>query len=202
MNADYLQPEGGYRFTQDSILLAGFAPPSLFGQAADLGAGSGVVGLEALTLGRLKGLERLYFVEASELYKNSLEENIKRHKILHQEAAEFHQIWNDWRNLSREHFNGPLDLIMVNPPYFPIGSSGLSTEGRHKARHEELGDVRELFAAAYGLLRSGGHLLLSWPRRRLSTMIDAARANGLTPLRLHFPPRLSCSLVLAELERD
>jgi tRNA1(Val) A37 N6-methylase TrmN6 len=76
---DYLQPERGYRFSQDSILLARWCPVRQTGRAADLGAGCGVVSLEALAFGRLEGLEELWLVEADQQFKKTLVANVERH---------------------------------------------------------------------------------------------------------------------------
>ncbi|MDR1298166.1 MAG: hypothetical protein LBO05_12540 [Deltaproteobacteria bacterium] len=74
---DYRQPPDGYRFSRDSILLARFARPVLArGRAADLGAGCGAVGLEALAAGRLRGLETLFMVEADRVFEECLAANV------------------------------------------------------------------------------------------------------------------------------
>jgi tRNA1Val (adenine37-N6)-methyltransferase len=201
MPDDYFQPEDGYRFSQDSIDLARFAPFDMPGQAADLGAGCGVVGLEALTMGRLKGLERLFFVEAQQLFSQSLKENLKRHKSLYPHGPELCEIWADWRTIGLQAFNGPLDLILANPPYFPPGASGPLTWARNLARHQILGDLEALFKAAFLLLRLHGRLMLCWPRKQLPKLIKDAHKASLVPLRFSVPSRPSSALVLCELEK-
>jgi tRNA1Val (adenine37-N6)-methyltransferase len=174
MADDYLQPVGGYRFTQDSLWLADFTPLKMSGQAADLGAGCGVVGLEALTLGRLTGLKRLFFVETDELFRSCLDQNLQRHRRQHPLGPKLSEIWADWRTLKPQHFSGPLDFIMVNPPYFPRGASGPTRESRNTARHETLGDLAALLRASSSLMRPNCRMVLSWPKQRLSALLEAA----------------------------
>jgi tRNA1Val (adenine37-N6)-methyltransferase len=195
---DYRQPEGGYRFSRDSVLLALFAPEELPGRAADLGAGCGVVGLEALARGRLKGLKALYLIEAAEVFREALMENAG--KAASPSGPAITPLMADWRRLGPDDLGGPLDHLLVNPPYFPVGSSGPARPDRHRARHETHGDLGDLFGTARRLLRPGGGLSLSWPRARLAVLVETAAASGWAPVRLKLPPRPGNGLVLAELK--
>jgi tRNA1Val (adenine37-N6)-methyltransferase len=220
LSEDYLQPEDGYRFSRDSILLARFTPKEQFGRAADLGAGCGVVGLEALAQGHLVGLSTLYLVEANDIFSTSLEENIRRAKKAQMEendlsaqngtektvqtgsqrkyAPELIALMADWRYLDQPDLGGPLDYLVVNPPYFPVGASGKVKEARHQARHETLGHLGDLFQAAKRLLAPGARLSLTWPRSRLTDLTKISVKYDFTALRFEFPPRPGLDLILAE----
>jgi tRNA1Val (adenine37-N6)-methyltransferase len=193
---DYQQPEGGYHFSRDSILLAEFTPAEMPGRAADLGAGCGVVGLEALAQGRLKNLSTLYLVEARAIFWEPLLENARLSS--RPWGPNIKPIMADWRHLSPESLGGPLDYLMVNPPYFPVGSSGQPKLERHLARHETLGDLDDLFLASLRLLANKGGLAISWPRSRLADLIKAASKAGFSPIRYQLPPWPGNSLILAE----
>jgi tRNA1Val (adenine37-N6)-methyltransferase len=197
---DWIQPEEGYRFSVDSILLASFAPFSLpGGKAADFGAGCGVVALEALVQGRLAGVKSLVFVEVMEYFRPSLEKNLKRAKKLLPNPPEFKIFWKDWRNISLEDLGGPLDYLTVNPPYRKP-DSGKEPKGTLKvARTEIMGGIIDLLQKGKSLLNPGGILTLSWPRARLPELLRTAEGLGLTLSYLEFPPRSKSKLVLAKL---
>jgi tRNA1Val (adenine37-N6)-methyltransferase len=195
---DYRQPEGGYRFSQDSVLLARFVPPLLEGRAADLGAGCGVVGLEALAQGRLGGLGTLFLIEAGRDFRDSLRENAARALASRPDGPEIVAIEADWRFLGPSALDGPLDFLVVNPPYHKGGSSGQARAGRLQARHETMGGLGDLFGAAGRLLRPLSPMALSFPRERLRDLVGAAAAAGFAASRFHMPPRRGLGLVLAE----
>jgi tRNA1Val (adenine37-N6)-methyltransferase len=200
LSDDYLQPRNGYRFSQDSPLLARWAPPRLLGRAADLGAGCGVVGLEALAAGRLQGLDELLFVEADPAFRESLSANVARASAAGAPALTV--IWADWRSLAPGDLRGPLDLILANPPHHPAGAGRPPARGRLMARHEILGRAADFLAASARLLAPGGRLLMSWPRRRLADVVGTARDLGLATARLATEPgRAGASLALLELVR-
>jgi tRNA1(Val) A37 N6-methylase TrmN6 len=191
-----MQPSQGYRFNSDSVLLARFLPEELPGRAADLGAGCGVVGLEALAQGHLRGLKTLYLVEAATLFRESLLSNIENFSLPH--GPKILPLMADWRFLSAESLGGPLDYLAVNPPYFQVGSSGQPKPGRNQGRHETMGDLGDLLKAARKLLAPGGGLAISWPRARLGRLVSLAGKVGFVPARFHFPPRKGSGLILAE----
>ncbi|MDR1545146.1 MAG: hypothetical protein LBU12_00195 [Deltaproteobacteria bacterium] len=202
---DYLQPASGGRFTEDSLLLARFLPEELDGRAADFGAGCGVVGLEALALGRLKGVKELFFVEAQAIFQSCLALNVERAAQRagdrRPDAPALRILEADWRALRPASFSGRLDLLAANPPYFPADASGPTRANRLGFRHETLGSLADLTLAAARLLAPGGRLCLSWPRRRLSVLTTAAAVAGLTAARFHLPPRAGATLILAEYVR-
>ncbi|MDR2443317.1 MAG: RsmD family RNA methyltransferase [Deltaproteobacteria bacterium] len=196
----YLQPERGYRFSEDSLILAHQAPACQTGLAADFGAGCGVVGIEALACGRLAGLERLWLVEIDPRFRPSLKENLRRLKV--QGSASLPKIgalWTDWRKLAPQDLGGRLDLILANPPYFPIGSSGPMEAGRQRARHATYGGIDGLLTASKSLLRPGGRLIVSWPRSKLGELTQKACALNFSVSKVHLPKRAKAGLTILEL---
>jgi tRNA1Val (adenine37-N6)-methyltransferase len=197
---DYLQPEKGYRFSADSIKLAAFLPLDLEGRAADLGAGCGVVALEALARGRLRGLSHIFLVERQESFRPYLEHNIRKA----QESSgpggpAFTALYRDWRHLRPDSLGGPLEAIFSNPPYFQAGQSrpSPSTE-RLEARQELFGDIASLMAASALLLRPGGRLFLSFPGRRMGSLLTAASQTSFRLRRMSLIGKDGL-LILAEL---
>ncbi len=171
------QPKDGYRFSADSLLLAEFADLRGGARAADFGAGCGVVGLSALEKGRAAGLARLFFVERDPELRAALEMNLALYRP--RTATDLVAIPGDWRRLTPADFHGPLDYVLSNPPYFPLGSGRPSRHpGREAARREVFGGLADLIAAAARLLAPGGRLALMLPARRTAELEAGLAKTG------------------------
>jgi tRNA1Val (adenine37-N6)-methyltransferase len=120
------QPENGYRYSIDAILLA--ATPRLKpGQSLlDLGAGCGIIPLILAFRNdgvRITGVEvqpELARLAAENVFNNGMQDRIR---IIHE----------DLRRLSPLMVGGPVDWIVSNPPYRPPISAAkrlLKTGGR------------------------------------------------------------------------
>ena len=100
---------------------------------------------------------------------------------------------------------GEADLVVANPPYFPVGAGqSAPDEARRIAREEVCCTLEEVFAAAAWLCRWGGAFCLVHRPERLSEICCAAANAGLEIKRLRMvqykiesPP----SLVLLECRR-
>ncbi|MDR1040709.1 MAG: RsmD family RNA methyltransferase [Deltaproteobacteria bacterium] len=122
---DWIQPARGYRFTGDSVKLALFCPYEINGTAADLGAGCGVVLLEALAQGRLLGATRVVLVERDPAFLPHLEANIARAEALVPRLPPIQAIIADWRELEPHDLGGPVAFAASNPPYYKPGTGRL-----------------------------------------------------------------------------
>lgn len=171
-----------FRLSTDSVLLADFTRLSGVRRGIDLGCASG-----ALALLLLAKSERLHMTgvelipEAAELARENMEKNgfDRRAEI----------ITGDLRRY-REYFRpGAFDLVVSNPPYFPVGSGALSPDaGRAAARGEANCSMEELCATAAYLCRTGGSVCLVHKPERLSELFCSLSAHGIEPKRL----RLVC----------
>jgi tRNA1Val (adenine37-N6)-methyltransferase len=199
---DWDQPPDGYRFSEDSVLLAEFAPVSMEGRALDLGCGCGVVGLEALVKGRLRGITDFYFAELKDYFRPFLTANLERAKRELSSNMALRAMFRDWRELTTLDFEGPLDYICCNPPYTPKGRGRMSGDGKiSSARTEAHGDLRSLIKASSKLLKDGGLLDLTLPRKRLSELTAILNHSLLGYQLLSFPPRKGASLALIRLQK-
>jgi tRNA1Val (adenine37-N6)-methyltransferase len=196
---DWAQPPRGYRFSEDSVLLAGFAPGSLRGPDADLGAGCGVVGLEALAKGRLKGSTALFLVERDEGFLPYLQGNAALALASLPSPPRIIPLIRDWRELGLGDLGGPLAAILANPPYLPRGRGRFAKGDGAFAKGELFGGLGSLLAASRGLLAPGGTLTLSLPARRLGELASLARPEGLALGPLRFHGRGGSQLLLARL---
>ncbi len=184
---NFRQPERGCRFSADSIILAEFAAAAGAERLADLGAGCGVVGLAALEKGRAPQAHDFYFVEIEAEAIEALKANLALYQA--RTACRLHALNRDWRDLAPFDFGGPLDYIMVNPPYFPISSGRLSPKYalKNAARHEIHGGLESLCAALRRLLAPKGRAALVLPLRREAELLSALENSGLAPIKTSRP---------------
>ena len=180
---NFHQPEGGYRFSTDSILLAEFVQAVDLERVADFGAGCGVVGLCALEKNRVMGVRQFFFVEREPEFRESLTKNIGLYQP--RTEAQLVVLQRDWRDLTPADFGGPLDYVMANPPYFAAGSGRQS--GRpsvNAARREIHGGLGELARTLAGLLAPEGRAALMLPAARKDELLDTLRDSGFQPERM------------------
>ncbi len=176
------QPEGGYRFSMDALLLASFARAVGDARVADLGAGCGVVGLGMLLASPEKGL-RVTALDVDEAMVAACRENALR--------LGFSGVF-EARRLDAGSAPGELgfqrfDLVVSNPPYRAPGEGRLcKDESRTRARFEVEGDLGDFSQAASRLLRQGGRFSLVHLAGRLSDMVRLLPHSGLEPKRIRF----------------
>lgn len=183
---NFYQPENGYRFSADSIILAEFAEAPQAARLADLGAGCGIVGLAALEKGRCPAAKDFFFVEICPDFMKPLEANLALYQP--RTMAKLHPVNRDWRALSPEDFSGPLDYILVNPPYFPQGSGRPSPNPATNAAKREIhGDLNDLCAALARLLAPQGRAALTLPVGREKDLLAALQNNALEEVRSSRP---------------
>jgi len=173
-----LQPRKGYRFSLDSVLLAGLTQVRRRDRVVDLGTGCGVVPLLLAFRGavaHLTGVEIQPSLAA--LARRNVELNgLSRHVEI---------VEGDLRLIQRHHVPGPVSLVLSNPPYREIASGRVNPD-REKAlaRHELLADLGAVVQAAARLLPEKGRLALIYPARRLPRLFQEVSEAGFTPKRL------------------
>lgn len=187
-----------FLLSTDSILLADFVRLGAAGRGIDLGCGSGILGLLLLERSEklhMTGLELL--PEAAALARDNMAANGLggRAEILQGDLREH-------RSLFRP---GQFDLVVSNPPFYPLGSGALSPdEGRAAARGEVTATLDDVCTAAAWLCRSGGSFCLVYKPERLSELLVCLTAHGLEPKRLRLVchrPDAAPSLCLVEARR-
>ena len=170
----------------DALALGEFSTVKPGWRVCDLGTGSGVLLL--LLAGRGSGLD-LTGIELDPLSAQTARENLAANRL----SGEI--VTGDLRTAPLS--PGSFDLVISNPPYFPVGSG--KSGGR--ARSEECCSLEELCAAAGRLVKNGGRFALCHRPERLADVICALRAHGLEPKRMRLvshSPEHSPSLLLLE----
>jgi tRNA1Val (adenine37-N6)-methyltransferase len=163
------QPQRGFRYGLDPILLAGWAleggRPKRF---LDVGTGSGIVALLLARLG-IPGIGIDVRADWIELARRSAEDS---------GLANVSFVHGDVRTASID----GVDLVLANPPYRPEGQGTMSPDPRKAgATHELFGTLAELVAA---MCRIGDRVALVLPLQREAEARDALARAGRAPRRL------------------
>jgi tRNA1Val (adenine37-N6)-methyltransferase len=168
------QPERGYRFSIDSVILAGFAVPFCRGTVLDLGTGCGVL---LLLLSRLApGIGSGVGVELQEDLLDFARRNFRDNCP----AGRLVAVHGDFRGPIPGVEPGSFDLAVSNPPYGRTGHGRRNPDpGKETARHEVTCALPELFAAASRFLSADGRFAFIFPYQRLSEIEPCAAKEGL-----------------------
>lgn len=186
---------GHFRLGTDCVLLSDFVRLASVKKGIDLGCASGAIMLLLLARSEklhMTGLELLS--DAAVLAEKNMEVNSlsQRAEIVCGDIREHRQLFKA----------GSFDLVVSNPPYFPVGHGALSPiEGRASARGETECTLGDICAAAAWLLRTGGSFELVHKPERLSEVFCTMTACGIEPKRLrtvHSRASAAPSLVLIE----
>ena len=171
-----------FRLSTDCVLLADFVNTSSAAKGIDLSCASGAIGLLLLSRSprlHMTGLELL--PQAAALAGENMAVNglSARSRIVTGDIRQHRQLFP----------SGSFDLVVANPPYFPLGSGAVSPdEGRAAARGEVSCTLEDVCTAAAFLCRTGGSFALVHKPERLSEVLCCMSRHGLEPKRL----RLVC----------
>jgi tRNA1Val (adenine37-N6)-methyltransferase len=175
------QSKEGYRFSVDSLLLYDFVNLRKVSNIADLGTGSGIVGI---LLAKKYPDSRAILFEIQENLVRLAQNNLVINCIADRAEA----VRCDLRLLPGSGLpGGKYDLVVSNPP-FRVAKSGRINISEEKsiARHEIKLKLSELLKAASFLLRAKGRLCMIYHPGRLSELIRILREEDCEPKRLRF----------------
>lgn len=169
------QPESGYRFSLDSILLADSLHPMPGDRIVDLGTGCGIISLIIAYRNRdvkLFGIE-MQSVLAEIAHLNVVENQMTDRIKIHCE---------DLKNLHPDNFRGPFDLVVSNPPFIKAGTGRLGPDTEQSiARHEIEASLSDVLKSAYRLLKVSGKMAIIYPASRLVDLLYNLRCFKLEP---------------------
>ena len=174
-----LQPANGYRFSIDSIILAGIASPSVGANVLDLGTGCGIIPIILackISDIHITGVElqsNLASLASLNIEKNGMQERIS---VLCQDLCE----------LSTAKLGGAVDYVISNPPYRPKQSGRINPNTQKAvARHELAMDLSKLITTVHNVLRIGGKFILIYPAERITDLLFQMRKKSIEPKNLH-----------------
>jgi tRNA1Val (adenine37-N6)-methyltransferase len=174
------QNKEGYRFSVDAVLLYTFADMRYARNIADLGTGSGIIGL---LLARKYPKAKVSLVELQESLYGLALKNIEINAL----GDRVNAVLADIKHL-KDHFACmTYDLVVSNPPFRKPTTGKLSIgQERAIARHELALKISELAAAASYLLKAKGRFFMIYHPERLLEAVDALRSSRLEPKRVRF----------------
>lgn len=182
------QPESGWRFSLDALLLGAFAAPRRGDRVLDLGCGCGPAGLWLLLRGVSPGVT-VTGLDISPDMVRAAGDNAARLGL--SDIFSAHVL--DVRDVRARAAATPrpgtfhpepesFSHILCNPPYRPMGTGRTSPHaGRHQARSESCGTLDDFLAAAAFLLANRGTLTLIYPAPRLTALVAALAEKNLEP---------------------
>lgn len=170
-----VQPEGGYRFSMDSLLLACFASPGRRDVGVDLGTGCAPIALGMLI--RHPGLT-ITGVEINPDSVMAAEENAKALHFTDKLSIVQGDVAN-WRP------DRVVDFVVANPPFRELGRGKVSVgEGRQAARFESRGAFAGFARCAAVALKTRGKFAFVHLPERLPELMAELAANKLEPKRM------------------
>lgn len=178
--------DGVFPLGGDALALGAFSSVKPGWRVCDLGTGSGVL---LLLLARRAENLSLTGIDIDPLSARIARENLAANGL----PGEI--LTGDLRQAPLP--AGGFDLVVSNPPYFPVGIG----KSGGPARSEEFCTLSELCAAAGRLVKNGGRFSLCHRPERLTDVLCALRAHNLEPKRLKLTahgPDHPLSLLLVE----
>jgi len=172
------QPDKGYRFGIDSVLLANFVELRKREVALEVGACQGIV---SFILALRYPYAKVFALEKERLYMECLQRGI--------EANAFqNKIFPVLGDFKQNCFKpNSLDVVFANPPYFEVGRGRRSPNAfKEVARRDEALSLKELLQGAKALLKTKGRLYLIFTAYRTTELINLLYQHGLTPKVVRF----------------
>ena len=172
-----IQKTDGLMFGTDAYLLAAYLR-GRHTRVAELGSGTGVITLLALTKGKA---ETAFAIEAQEDFAALTSRNAEFNGLSHRMIT----LHADVRNVNENDLGGRVDAVFSNPPYMRAASGRENTVSeKNIARREVLGDIFDFCACAARILKYGGTFYTVYRAERLCDLFEALRKNGLEPKKL------------------
>lgn len=179
-NLRLIEKKDSLTFGTDAYLLSAYLPKRQKHIGVELGCGSGVISLLALTK---KKCQHVYGIEV----QKDIASVALRNSELNTLSEVFSVINKDLRHVTVEDIKTEVDFVFSNPPYMK-NDSGKANENDFKniSRHEVCGDIDDFCKCAKILLKHGGSFYVVYRPDRMIDLIYAMRNNGIEPKRLTF----------------
>jgi len=163
----------------DAVLLSAWVNTGNIKTALDVGTGSGIISLILAA----RGVEK---IDAIDIDKDSVEEAVNNfnNSPFHNNLSAFNTDFYSFSNSTTNKY----DLIISNPPFF-INDMKPENEKRKQARHTDTLSYDILIKGTTELMNKTGKLAVVLPYYESRFFIEAAKEQGLNPLRklLIFP---------------
>lgn len=189
------QERAGYRFSIDAVLLAHHAAPRSEDRIIDLGTGCGII---ALIMAYRNPEIKIYAVELQDELVELALANVKSNRLQNRIFV----LGTDMKKIKPDHVEGPVDLIVSNPPFRRPGSGKLNPDDQRAiARHEIKANLHDVIDTARRMLKTGGRLVTIYTAERTVDILDQMRTEGIEPKHIrmiHSHSLCDAKLVLVE----
>ena len=189
-----IQPEKGFRFTLDSLLLADFCRIKPRDRILELGAGTGVI---SLLLAKKFPKARFVADEFEPRAYDLLCRNVEMNRLIDRIVP----VDRDVKYLSRSIAPNAFNAIVANPPYTKSGTGRKSPSPERQAARQDQSASLHAWLDRRDLLKNKGRFFLVFPASRAAEMMLSLREKKLEPKRLRFvhpSAHKPASLVLIE----
>lgn len=175
------QNKNGYRFSVDALLLFSFINLPRVKKIADLGAGSGIIGI---LLAKKYPHAEVTLIELQKSLAKLADKNV----VLNNLDDRVKVVMADIKTHNSKLITpDSYDLVVSNPPFRKVKTGRLSIgDEKAIARHEIKLSIKDLVKAGSTLLKHHGRLCIIHLPERLTEIIEAMRENNLEPKLLRF----------------
>lgn len=194
-NVRVAQNKTGYRFSIDSVLLAYHCVPRQGDKVLDLGTGCGIIPIilvfrhPYITVYGAEVQSELATLAVTNVKENHMEDCIT-------------VLYSDMKLLRPKMTDGPVDLVVCNPPYRKPGSGKINPdEQRAVARHELKVNLSELIQTASRMLRTAGKFITIYTAERTTDILAQMRMDDIEPKfmrMIHSRQNTDAKLILIE----
>ncbi len=168
----------------DPVLLAHYLRPLIrtcnIRKIVDAGCGCGII---SLMLAKRHPDLMITGIEIQEELSQFARQNVKKNDLDTQVTI----LNKDLKDITTDHLNGWIDLLVSNPPYKKKHTGRLNPDNQKAiARHEILLNLDHLFAAAKRLVHEAGKIALIFPAERRQDLETAMADHGFFPESIQF----------------
>jgi tRNA1Val (adenine37-N6)-methyltransferase len=175
------QPENGFRFSVDSLLLSSFMSPGTGKRIIDLGCGCGVIGLGLILAAPGKNIQVTGLDKCPEMIGHS-----RKNTGLLGLSTEFSTLNMDVTQVSGSSLKAEsYDIAVTNPPYRRLDSGRLpGRESRLKSCFCDETELDGFFKAGAYLIKNKGRIGVVFQADRLDEVMERMKKYSLTPKRV------------------
>ncbi|CCO22966.1 tRNA1(Val) (adenine(37)-N6)-methyltransferase [Maridesulfovibrio hydrothermalis] len=173
------QPETGFRFSTDSLLISSFVSVPSKGRILDLGTGSGVIPLGIMLRNKGKALS-ITGIDLNPEMVAAAENNVAKLGFADQiKILQGDVCTPDFAPAES------YDLVVSNPPYRTEGRGCACPDmEKNKARFEVEADLNAFSATAARMVRNRGRVCFVFLAERLAGLVNSLIAHKLEPKRM------------------
>ncbi len=172
------QPEDGYRYSVDSLLLADFVKTRRNERLLELGTGCGVI---SLILARRNITLKIVAIEIQDALLDLARGNVRANGL----ETRIEVVHGDINRIAEFMEPSGFDQVVFNPPYRPVETGRICSNAQEAlARHEILTNIDYTMKGCRHVLRHRGRLSMVYPAERMAYLLYKMKAAGIEPKRL------------------